>query len=159
MSVNDTQSVVAQLIQFLVDAWNQRDVTRFANCFGENAHYIDGNGRWLKGRGAIADLCVEGDEHVSVVEEPSIRVYGDVAIAIFRWKTIEKERIGGIITCIFLKMNSNWTITTLQNTDLRASTAPGTEVTLTVRRQGTERQVQAKLDEFTPQVEQPNEEQ
>jgi Do/DeqQ family serine protease len=40
-----------------------------------------------------------------------------------------------------------------------ASTPPGTEVTLTVRRQGNERQVKVRLDEFTPQAEQPNEEQ
>ena len=43
--------------------------------------------------------------------------------------------------------------------NLIAGTSPGTEVTLTVRRQGRETQVKAKLDEFIPQTEQPSEEQ
>ncbi len=36
-----------------------------------------------------------------------------------------------------------------------AGTAPGSEVTLTVKRDGREQQVRATLDEFTPQAEQP----
>jgi S1-C subfamily serine protease len=40
-----------------------------------------------------------------------------------------------------------------------AAIAPGTEVTLTVKRGGTERQVRATLGEFTPQAEQRREEQ
>ena len=50
MNVNQPSSVVAQVIQSLVDAWNRRDATEFANLFSEDAHYIDGDGRWLKGR-------------------------------------------------------------------------------------------------------------
>ena len=118
MNVNDTPSIVAQHIQFLVDAWNQRDVSRFASLFSENAHYIDGDGRWSKGRAEIANLCGEGDEQVSVFEEPSIQAYGDIAIASFRWKTIKDERIGGVITCVFRKSDNTWTIITLQNTDV-----------------------------------------
>jgi S1-C subfamily serine protease len=38
-----------------------------------------------------------------------------------------------------------------------AGIAPGTEVTLTVKRDGSERQVRATLGEFTPQAEQPRE--
>ena len=117
MSVNHPQSVVAQVIQSLVDAWNQRDATRFANLFSEDAHYIDGNGRWIKGRRAIADLCVGAGEPVSLVEEPSIRVYGEMAIATFRWTSVEDESSRGIITCAVIKTNTNWTIVALQNTD------------------------------------------
>jgi uncharacterized protein (TIGR02246 family) len=72
MSANDPEAVVTQVIQFLVEAWNRRDSTRFANLFGEDAHYVDGNGRWSKGRRPIADLCVGAGETVSVVDEPSI---------------------------------------------------------------------------------------
>jgi len=36
-----------------------------------------------------------------------------------------------------------------------AGTAPGSEVTLAVKRDGKEQQVRATLDEFTPQAEQP----
>jgi len=43
--------------------------------------------------------------------------------------------------------------------NLIAGTSPGTEVTLTVRRQGSETQVKVRLDEFTPQAEQPSDEQ
>jgi len=117
MSVNDTQSVVTQVIQSLVDAWNRRDATRFAKLFSEDAHYIDGNGRWLKGRRAIADLCVGAGEPVSLVEEPSIRVYGEMAIATFCWTSVGDESSRGIITCAVIKTNTNWTIVALQNTD------------------------------------------
>ncbi|HJT67500.1 MAG TPA: Do family serine endopeptidase [Pyrinomonadaceae bacterium] len=40
-----------------------------------------------------------------------------------------------------------------------ASTPPGTEVTLTVKRDGSERQVRATLGEFTPQAERPTDDQ
>jgi S1-C subfamily serine protease len=40
-----------------------------------------------------------------------------------------------------------------------ASSPPGTEVTLTIKRDGSERQVRATLGEFTPQVERPSDEQ
>jgi S1-C subfamily serine protease len=39
--------------------------------------------------------------------------------------------------------------------NLIANTAPGSEVTLTVRRDGGEQQVRARLGEFTPQAERP----
>jgi uncharacterized protein (TIGR02246 family) len=117
MSANDTQFVVTQLIQSLVDAWNLRDVTGFSQLFSEDADYIDGNGRWLRGRRAIADLCATGDKHVAVIREPAIHIYGDVAIATFHWATIENEGIAGTITCVLLKSTTNWTITTLQNTN------------------------------------------
>jgi S1-C subfamily serine protease len=38
-----------------------------------------------------------------------------------------------------------------------AGNAPGTEVTLTMKRDGSERQVRATLGEFTPQAERPRE--
>jgi uncharacterized protein (TIGR02246 family) len=117
MDVNDTQSVVAQVIQSLVDAWNQRDAAWFGNLFSEDADYIDGNGRWFKGRREIAGLCVGAGETVSVIEAPSIRVYGDVAIASFRWTSVEDESTRGIITCVVSKDGSSWTIVVLQNTD------------------------------------------
>ena len=117
MNVNQPSSVVAQVIQSLVDAWNRRDPTRFANLFSEDAHYIDGDGRWLKGRRAIADLCVGAGEPVSVEEEPSIRVYGEMAIATFRWASVEDKSSRGIITCAVIKSNTNWIIVVLQNTD------------------------------------------
>ena len=119
MSANDTQSVVTQVIQSLVEAWNQRDATRFANLFSADAHYIDGNGQCLKGHRAIADLCLGAGETVSVVDEPSIRVYGDVAIATFHWTSVADKSTGGIVTCVILKNSTGWSIVALQNTDFR----------------------------------------
>jgi uncharacterized protein (TIGR02246 family) len=120
MSANDTQSVVTQVIQSLVEAWNRGDSTRFANLFRADAHYIDGDGRWLKGRRAIAGLCGGAGETVCVVEEPSISVYGDVAIATFHWTSVADKSIGGIITCVIINKNSTgWSIVALQNTDFR----------------------------------------
>jgi uncharacterized protein (TIGR02246 family) len=119
MSANDTQSVVTQVIQSLVEAWNRRDSTRFANLFSADAHYIGGDGRWLKGRRAIADLCLGTGETVSVVDEPSIRVYGDVVITTFHWTSVADKSTGGIITCVVIKNSTGWSIVALQNTDFR----------------------------------------
>src|SRR5688572_9412547 len=119
MSANETQSGVTQLIQSLMGAWNRRDSTRFANLFDADAHYIDGDGRWLKGRPAIAGLCDAEREAVSIVEEPSTRFYGDVAIATFQWTTVADKSIGGIITCVIIKKGTGWSILVLQNTDFR----------------------------------------
>lgn len=118
MSENDTQSVVTQVIQPLLEAWNRRDSTRFANLFSPDAHYIDGNGNWLKGRSAIEGLCVGEGETVSVVDEPSIRIYGDMAIATFSW-TCVAENLGGTVTCAIIRKNTDWSIVALQNTDFR----------------------------------------
>ena len=60
-------------------------------------------------------------------------------------------RRGDVITTL------NGTAVNDQNSfrNLIAGTAPGSEVTLTVKRDGREQQVRATLDEFTPQAEQP----
>lgn len=60
-------------------------------------------------------------------------------------------RKGDIITAL------NGTAVNDQNSfrNMIAGTAPGSEVTLTVKRDGREQQVRATLDEFTPQAEQP----
>jgi S1-C subfamily serine protease len=62
-------------------------------------------------------------------------------------------RPGDVITAL------NGTAINEPNTfrNLIANTAPGTEITLTVRRQGGEQQVRAKLGEFTPEAERPRE--
>lgn len=60
-------------------------------------------------------------------------------------------RRGDVITAL------NGTAVNDQNSfrNMIAGTAPGAEVTLTVKRDGREQQVRATLDEFTPQAEQP----
>jgi len=60
-------------------------------------------------------------------------------------------RRGDVITAL------NGTAVNDQNSfrNVIAGTAPGSEVTLTVKRDGREQQVRATLDEFTPQAEQP----
>jgi len=60
-------------------------------------------------------------------------------------------RRGDVITAL------NGTAVNDQNSfrNMIAGTAPGSEVTLTVKRDGREQQVRATLDEFTPQAEQP----
>ena len=58
-------------------------------------------------------------EAVSIVEEPSTRFYGDVAIATFQWTTVADKSIGGIITCVIIKKGTGWSILVLQNTDFR----------------------------------------
>jgi hypothetical protein len=115
MKMIDNSFTVAEVIQSLIDAWNRRDAMAFKNLFSKDANYITGDGRWLKGHRPIADLCSERSESVSLVDEPSITLYGDVAIATFRW-SIENKPVGGIITLV---VNRDWKIETLQNTDLR----------------------------------------
>ena len=116
MRTINEQFGIAKVIQSLIDAWNRRDSTSFKNAFSQDANYITGDGHWLKGHRAIADLYSERSEIVSVAEGPSITVYGDVATATFRWSA-GTERFGGIITCVVIKTGRDWKIVTLQNTD------------------------------------------
>jgi S1-C subfamily serine protease len=60
---------------------------------------------------------------------------------------------GDVITAL------NGTAITEPNTfrNMIASSGPGTEITLTVKREGREGQVRARLGEFTPQAERPRE--
>ena len=62
-------------------------------------------------------------------------------------------RQGDVITAL------NGTAITDPNTfrNMIASSGPGSEVTLTVKRDGKEGQVRARLGEFTPQAERPRE--
>jgi Do/DeqQ family serine protease len=62
-------------------------------------------------------------------------------------------RKGDIITAL----NGTGVTDPNQFRNLIAATSPGSEVTLTVKRGGSEQQIRARLDEFTPQAERPSE--
>ena len=111
-------------------------------------------GRVRRGQLGITVLKIpsEGASKLGVTQGPGVLVY-----QVLPGSGADRAglRQGDVITAL------NGSTVTDPNSfrNLIAGTSPGTEVTLTVRRQGSETQVKARLDEFTPQAEQPSEEQ
>jgi len=108
------------------------------------------NGKVRRGQLGITVLKIPSEEasQLGVTQGPGVVVY-----QVQGGSAADRAglRQGDVITAL------NGTAITDPNTfrNSIASVAPGTEVTLTVRRDGGERQVRATLGEFTPQAAQP----
>jgi Do/DeqQ family serine protease len=111
-------------------------------------------GKVRRGQLGIVVLKVPSDEasKLGVTEGPGVVVYQVQPASAADRAGIRK---GDVITAL------NGTPVTDPNSfrNTIASTPPGTEVTLTVKRNGREQQMQARLNEFIPQAEQQREEQ
>src|ERR1051325_5526949 len=111
-------------------------------------------GRVRRGQLGITVLKIpsEGASKLGVTQGPGVLVYqvqpGSGA-----------DRVGLRQGDVITALNGSTVSDPNSFRNLIAGTSPGTEVTLTVRRQGSETQVKATLGEFTPQAEQPSDEQ
>ena len=107
------------------------------------------NGKVRRGQLGITVLKIpsEGASQLGVTQGPGVLVYDVLAGSGADRAGLRK---GDVITTL------NGTQVNDPNSfrNLIAGTAPGTEVTLTVKRDGSERQVRAMLGEFIPQAEQ-----
>jgi hypothetical protein len=105
-----------EVVPSLVAAWNAGDPSLFAALFTEDAEYVTGSGTLARGRAAIAELLSSGGVGVAVEQPPSVRVYGDVASMLFRWRSEDSGR-HGIVSLVVIERGSVWLIDRLQNTD------------------------------------------
>jgi S1-C subfamily serine protease len=107
------------------------------------------NGKVRRGQLGITVLKIpsEGASQLGVTQGPGIVVYNVLSGSGADRAGLRK---GDVITAL------NGTQVTDPNSfrNLIAATAPGTEVTLTIKRNGSEQQVRVTLGEFTPQAEQ-----
>jgi Do/DeqQ family serine protease len=105
------------------------------------------SGKVRRGQLGITVLRIPSEEasNLGVREGPGVLVYDVKSGSAADRAGLRK---GDVIAAL------NGTAVSDPNTfrNLIAATAPGTDVTLTVRRGGNEQQVRAKLDEFTPQA-------
>jgi Do/DeqQ family serine protease len=110
------------------------------------------NGKVRRGQLGIIVLKIPSEEasKLGVTQGPGVVVY-QVQSGSAADRAGLKQ--GDVITAL------NGTTITDPNTfrNMIAGNAPGTEVTLTMKRDGSERQVRATLGEFTPQAERPRE--
>lgn len=110
------------------------------------------NGKVRRGQLGIVVLKIPSEEasQLGVTQGPGVAVY-----RVQSGSAADRAglRQGDVITA--LNGNAITDPNTFRN--MIAGIAPGTEVTLTVKRDGSERQVRATLGEFTPQAEQPRE--
>jgi Do/DeqQ family serine protease len=107
------------------------------------------NGKVRRGQLGITVLKIpsEGASQLGITQGPGVVVYNVLSGSGADRAGLRK---GDVITAL------NGTQVNDPNSfrNLIASTAPGTEVTLTIKRDGSERQVRATLGEFIPQAEQ-----
>ena len=122
---------ILEIVAQLVDAWNKRDMKAFASLFTLDAHYITGQGRWLKGREAIEQEFSKS--HSAAEQFGLIIITGtfikqlnpDVALVHNTWELADptgEEEEGsrfrrGIITQVLIRQGERWLIAALQNTD------------------------------------------
>jgi len=107
------------------------------------------NGKVRRGQLGITVLKIpsEGASELGVTQGPGVVVYNVLSGSGADRAGLRK---GDVITAL----NGKQVDDPNSFRNLIASTAPGTEVTLTVKRNGSEQQVRATLGEFTPQAEQ-----
>jgi len=118
-------------IDMLADAWNRNDMTAFASLFTDDATYVSGTGRWLRGRQAIREgLSNEqaggGDGRVVITGISINLIKADVAVVHNTWEmTGGSDQKGeslqsrkGVITQVLVSDGERWQIAALQNTDL-----------------------------------------
>ena len=106
-----------ELLAALIECWNEGDATRFASLFTESADYVTGQGSWIRGREEVAGLLISGQtESVILNEGPSVRLYADVASAVFTWRSASGAR-RGVDSLVAIRDDDGWRIDRLQNTD------------------------------------------
>jgi S1-C subfamily serine protease len=114
------------------------------------AEQLINSGKVRRGQLGVTVLRIPSEEatNMGVTQGPGVVVY-----QVQRGGGADRAglRAGDVITAL------NGTAIAEPNTfrNLIANTPPGSEVTLTVRREGKEYQVRARLGEFSPQAERP----
>ena len=124
------EDAIQATIDLLVDAWNGNDMTAFASLFTDDASYVSGTGRWLKGRQAIREglSTEEGNSDGGRVVFTGTRIKlikADVAIVHNTWEMTSdrgesaSQSRRGVITQVLVSDGERWRIAALQNTDIK----------------------------------------
>lgn len=111
---------LTSLPQRLVAAWNGGDAAAFAALFTPSAEYVTGAGEWIRSAAEVARLATRaGGVHVAIDGAPSIRVHGDSATVVFRWRAAGGDAARqGIIACAAVRDGDSWRVDHLQNTNV-----------------------------------------
>lgn len=127
--MNVDEAILATIAK-LAEAWNSNDMTAFASLFTDNASYVSGTGRRLKGRQAIREGLstgqASGDDGRVVITDISINlIKADVAVVHNAWEMAGSDLGGeslqsrrGVITQVLVSDGERWQVAALQNTDL-----------------------------------------
>gem|GEM_PF-2398355 len=125
----NAQEEIQAILDMLVDAWNNNDISIFASLFTEDASYVSSVGVWLRRRQAIRDELADNMAGTSrhgrvILTHTSINlVRTDIAIAHNTWelipitKSVESRK--GIMTHVMVNDGQHWRIAALQNTDVQ----------------------------------------
>jgi len=128
----DRQKIEASINDY-VTHWNNNDMDSWGTLFTNDADYINRNGGWWKnnkdnieGHKQIHKMLIESGQPKSFSLEVKKVDFlkPDLAVVqvLSEWPGFKsynnqsKENIKGIITCVFVKIDSKWLIKTLHNT-------------------------------------------
>lgn len=139
----DRQKIEAAINDY-VTYWNNNDMDSWGRLFTDDVDYINRNGGWWKnnkdnieGHKRIHNMLIESGQPMSFRLEVHKIAFlkSDLAVVqlLSEWPGFKlynrgrfKEDINGIITCVFVKVNTEWLIRTLHNTLIDTVTEPGT---------------------------------
>ncbi len=131
MSVEDE---ITATTDRLVDAWNRNDVETFSALFSDDATYVSSLGIRLKGRQAICEGLLSGNEassgergKVVITNIWITSIRAGVAVVHNTWEMASESAPGvdeqlsrkGVITQVLVSDGENWRIAALQNTDVK----------------------------------------
>jgi hypothetical protein len=111
-------STLDGLLISLFEAWNRGDAPDFGKLFTEDATYVTGDGRLVRGNDAIA-LLAAASGMVSSVQLGDIlccRAHGGIAEVLFEWYSPKAGR-RGVATVVAIARNRDWRIEHVHNTN------------------------------------------
>ena len=130
--MNQETEQASAVVSAFAHAWNQHDMTAFADLFAPDAEFVNVVGIWWKGRQAIRDAhefthaSMFKDSRLSILStEVRFPVEG-IAIARSKWSLeghvgpdgAALPKRNGILLNILLKCPGSWKIIDSQNTDI-----------------------------------------
>jgi uncharacterized protein (TIGR02246 family) len=132
------QSVIRELMDRFMDAWNRHDARAFAAVFAEDANFTDWRGVGATGRSKIEEVhapafgTVFKNSHQKYTEIKTHFVRDDVAAVDVRWEMTgvmggqgnPRSDRQGLLNFVMAKDAGRWQIVVMHNLDLTALPPP-----------------------------------
>jgi uncharacterized protein (TIGR02246 family) len=132
------EAAIKSVMQAFMEAWNTHDAGVYAGLFTEDADFVNVMGLWMKGRSEIEQghrqvfSTFLSDSYLRIIETTVRFLKPDVAVLHSTWEITGQRspdgehslRDTGVLTAVTIRHNTDWQITTLQNTGLVPLAAP-----------------------------------
>jgi uncharacterized protein (TIGR02246 family) len=94
------EQAVAELVSEVEQAWNTHDMRRFADCFAEDADFVNVRGWWWRGRGeiernhALLHETIFRDSSIELERAATKEIGSGVIVAHVKWSMVDHQAGG-----------------------------------------------------------------